>query len=168
MIKIVKRLATLLLALGFISMSCAATIPPMALPLGGTPRVETISLTVGMTVEQLDAQLGTPHGVDTCAVPFQANGQDAMAQGRAFRWSHENTNIPAERSSLTEIVVCVIDGIVVSEYREWKVLSGRLISIGHNSTVNFELVQEIMEGLLKAGPDGYKPKLMPNNKGFEI
>jgi hypothetical protein len=25
-----------------------------------------------------------------------------------------------------------------------------------------------MEGLLKAGPDGYKPKLMPNSKGFEI
>jgi hypothetical protein len=165
-IKIVKKLATLLLALSFISMSCAATHG--AVPLGGNPRVETIGLTVGLTVEELDAQLGTPHGVDTCALPFKANGQDAMAQGRAFLWNHENTNIPAGQSSLTEIVVCVIDGIAVSEHREWKVRSGLLISVGHNTTVNFELVQEIMDGLLKAGPDGYKPKLMPNSKGFEI
>ena len=166
MLEFMKKLATLLIALGFISISCAATHG--AVPLGGTPRVETVGLTVGLTVEELDAKLGAPHGVDVCAIPFQANGQDAMAQGRAFLWEHENTNIPEQRTNKARIVVCVIDGVVVAEHREWERIWERLISHGQQSTVNFELVQEIMDGLLKSGPDGYKPKLMPNSKGFEI
>jgi hypothetical protein len=159
-----KRLAALLLTLGLITMSCA-TIGQVRV-LGGTPRVETIGLTVGMTVEQLDKELGAPHGSDTCAFPFEAKGREAMAQGKAFLWRHEFSNIPDQHGRMSGIITCVMDGIVVGESREWIIVNGSVTSMGRSNSVDLDLVQAIMDNLLQSGGTRVIP--MPYEKGFEI
>ncbi len=168
MIEIVKKLAILLLALGFISMSCAATIPPKAMPLGGTPRVETIGNTVGMSVVDLDRELGTPHGTDTCDLPFDVKGEMIMAHGRSFMWEHVYTNIPKEIDNDTIIMVCVIDGTVVAERREWMLIKGDLVQRGQSETLDSVLLQEVMDNLLRTDPSQYPIKHKHRNKGFVI
>ncbi len=149
-------------------MSCAATIPPAAMPLGGTPRVETIGSTIGMTVVDLDRELGTPHGTDSCALPFEIQGQESMARGRSFMWEHTFSNIPEEVDNGTIIMVCVIDGIVVGEHREWMRRKGDLMHMGQTETMDRGLVQEIMDNLLSNDPSRYRLEHMHRNKGFEI
>ena len=168
MLEVMKKLATLFMAIGLISMSCAATIPPQTMLLGGTPRVETIGSTIGMTTQELDQELRTPHGSDTCAFPFDIDGQEAMAQGKAFMWSHEFTNIPEQEMRTSSIIVCVMDGVVVAEHREWVRRSGSVISTGQTNAMDPELVQAIMDNLLKAKPSGGTPKFQYRNRGFEI
>jgi len=163
-----KKLATLFLTIGLISMSCAATraIPGVQL-LGGNPRVETIGLTLGMTVGDLDKELGAPNGSDTCAFPFEARGQEALAQGKAFLWNHETANIPEQTARMVGIIVCVVDGTVVAEHREWMLRNGDVISTGQSNTVDPSLVQSIMDNLLESDPTGVKLPTL-RNKGFEI
>lgn len=167
--RIVKKLATLLITLGFISMSCAAVgYGEKAVPLGGTPRVETVASTIGMTLEKLDEALGTPHGTDTCQLPFLADGKQATAAGRSFMWSHEYSNMRTSEARKTTIIVCTIDGMVVAEYREYMRAVGDLIQMGQTNTVDAGMIQEIMNGLLKADPSQYRMKHLHRNKGIEI
>ena len=168
MIKIVKRLATLLLALGFISITCAATIPPKAMPLGGTPRVETIGITIGMSVVDLDRELGTPHGTDTCYLPFEIKGEMIMAHGRSFMWEYIFTSIPKEIDNDTIIMVCVIDDTVVAERREWMFIKGDLEQRGQSETLDSVLLQEVMDNLLRTNPSQYPIEHRHRGKGFVI
>ena len=149
-------------------MSCAAThgSPGIQL-LGGNPGVETIGLTLGMTVEDLDEKLGPPNGSDTCAFPFNARGQESIAQGKAFLWNHETSNIPEQTARMSGIMVCVMDGTVVAEHREWMLRNGSIISIGQSNTVDPELIQSIMDNLLRSDPTGTRVPTL-RNKGFEI
>lgn len=167
MIKIVKRLVTLLLALGFILISCAATIPPKVTPLGGTPRVKTVGITIGMSLVELDRELGTPHGTASCALSFEAEGKQAKARGREFMWEYEFTDIPTGTFGKSKITVCTLDGIIVRDHREGQEIRGNL-SMGYNYYIfNLPLVQTIMENLLKSREN---KKILPGdyNKEFEI
>jgi hypothetical protein len=167
MLEVMKKLATLLITLGFISMSCAGTAQYQL--LGGNPRVETVKSTIGMTLEDLDDELGTPNGSDTCALPFKVRGQEAMAQGKSFMWNHETTNIPERTARMSGIIVCVMDGIVVAENRQWMIRDGDIINTGQVNTMNPALVQAIMDNLLTVDPTGKRPTLrLPRNKEFEI
>ena len=168
MIEIVKKIATLILALGFISMSCAATIPPQTMPLGGTPRVETVGSTIGMSMEDLNRELGTPHGTDTCALPFDVDGEQVISRGRSFMWEHRFSNVPKEIDRGTIIMVCLMDGTVVSEHREWMRREGDLMQMGQTDTVDRGLLQEIMDNLLSTNPGRYQIEHRHRNKGFEI
>ena len=168
MIKIVKKLATLILALGFISMSCAATIPPGVMPLGGTPRVETIGDTIGMSVIDLDRELGTPHGTDHCSLPFEVEGEIEMAAGRSFMWKHRFSNIPKQTDRSAIIMVCIIDNIVVGEHREWMLRKGDLMHMGQTDTMDIGLLQEIMDNLLSDDPDRFRMEHKHRNKGLEV
>lgn len=168
MIEMIKKVATLFMTIGLISMSCAATHgSPGVQLLGGNPRVETIGLTIGMTVEDLDEELGVPNGSDVCSLPFEARGQEAIAQGKAFLWNHETSNIPEQTARMSKIMVCVMDGTVVAEHREWMLRNGSVISIGQSDTMDPPLVQSIMDSLLKSDPAGIRIPSV-GNKGFEI
>lgn len=163
-----KRLAILLLALGFISISCAATIPPRVMPLGGTPRVETIGSTIGMDLFDLDQELGTPHGTATCNLPFDIEGEVIMTSGRSFMWKHVFTNMPKEVYNNTTIEVCVIGGLVVAEQRKLVFIKGGLEYTVHSYLNDRDLLQGIMDNLLKTDPSQYPTEDMPRDKGFEI
>ena len=168
MIKIVKKLATLILALCFISISCAATIPPQALPLIGTPRVETIGITIGMSMDNLTRELGTPHETATCALPFKTEGEQAITYGRSFIWEHRFSNISEKVDNSTTIKVCIVEGIVIGERREWTRTKGDLMQIGKSDTVDRGLLQEIMDNLLSNEPSRYPIEHEHSDKGFEI
>ena len=164
MTQAMKRLAALLLTLGFITISCT-TFGQVKL-LGGNPRVETIGLTIGMTVGQLDTELGTPLGSDTCAFPFEAEGREVLAQGKAFLWRHEFSNIPKRQGRMVGIITCVMDGIVVGEHREWITVNGTVTTMGESNSVDLDLVQEVMDNLLESGGTRVLPP--PSEKRFEI
>jgi hypothetical protein len=166
MLEVTKKLATLLITLGFVSMSCAGAIGSEIQLLGGNPKVEAIKSTVGMSLADLDGELGTPNGIETCSLPFKSKGQEVMAQGKSFLWEHEFTDMPARAMRKSKISVCTMDGIVVSEHREGQEIRGNL-AIGYDYyTFNFPLLQTIMENLLKDG----KGKILPgnDNKDLEI
>ena len=166
-----KKLATLVITLSFITMSCAGTAVSEYQLLGGNPRVESVKSTIGMTTDELNDELGTPNGSDVCALPFKVRGQGAMAQGKSFLWKHETTNIPERTARISVIVVCVMDGIVVVERRKWGIRDGDVMSTGQTDTVNPSLLQSIMDNLLAPGPaeGDRKPTIrFPHNKGFEI
>lgn len=167
--RIVKKLATLIFTVGFISISCATGgFGGQMTSLGGNPRVETIGTTIGMTLIELDKELGTPVSSDSCVMPFTARGQESGAQGRSFMWVHEFANIPEAESRISGIVVCTIQGVVVAEHREWMLKTGDLIQTGQADTMDRGRVQEIMDGLLKANPSQYRIEHLHRNKGIEI
>lgn len=168
MIRISKNLTILLLTLGLVSVSCAAGFSPGIESLGGNPKVEAIGNTIGMSLEELDENLGTPVGSDTCQVPFKANGQDAMAQGKSFLWTHEFVDMANRQARITGIVVCTLEGVVVAEHREWLYKANDLVQTGQTNTIDRPRVQATMDGLLKNHPGTYKIERESHEKKFEI
>lgn len=168
MLEAMKKLATLLITLSFVSMSCVGTVGSQYQLLGGNPRVETVKSTIGMTLEELNEELGTPNGSDQCRLPFKAQGRDAMAAGRSYLWHHEVDNMKERTSRKSGIVVCVLNGIVAAEHREWMIIGGGVISTGQTDTMSPPLVQEIMDSLLSDQPAADRPLRFPLQKEFEI
>lgn len=168
MVNLLKKLATLLITLGFVSMSCAANYAPGIAPLAGNPKVETIGNTVGMNLSELNKKLGTPTGTDSCTLPFTLAGEDVRAQGKSFQWQHEYVNMRDHEARLTGIVVCTLNGIVMAEHREWLHRIGDMMTSGETDTIDRGMIQEEMDGLIGINPSGLKEGHLHRNKGFEI